>query len=375
MSRTGGGSPPREGEQQRPPHQEPLRVQLVFGRYRQVTVPGLGGAQVEQLAAVVPLVDRLGHVDALVALQAQQFAAGPRATAPWPPRSCPTPASPSRSSGRWSVEREEDGGGQPFVGQVPGRGEPRRDVLRGHAGAQPTDAPAADLLEGRRVSTVASAGGTRRGVEVAGGSRPSAATAAASAARRAAGTAASTAAARIGVDAMLTRATPPPRRRADGGDTDDGPVLGPAVELLERPAGPAHLRHPDLGQHLVGAERGLEEADEEVRRRRSCGCPPGPERPGWRRGRARRPAGPTPGRRGRSSRRSSRGGGPGGRRPGRRRTAAAGTSARNRSERSHVVVAGEGADRDVVAVRRGCTRGRGRRPTSTGSTARRGAAS
>ena len=38
----------------------------------------LGGAQVEQLAGVVPVVDGLGGVDALVALQADQLATGPR---------------------------------------------------------------------------------------------------------------------------------------------------------------------------------------------------------------------------------------------------------------------------------------------------------
>ena len=40
---------------------------------------GLGGPQVEQLAGVVPVVDGLGGVDALVALQADQLAAGPAA--------------------------------------------------------------------------------------------------------------------------------------------------------------------------------------------------------------------------------------------------------------------------------------------------------
>ena len=37
----------------------------------------LGGAQVEQLAGVVPVVDGLGGVDALVALEPDQLAAGP----------------------------------------------------------------------------------------------------------------------------------------------------------------------------------------------------------------------------------------------------------------------------------------------------------
>ena len=48
------------------------------------------------------------------------------------------------------------------------------------------------------------------------------------------------------------------------GDADDGPVLGAPVELLERPARAVGLRHPDLGDDLVGGERGLEEVEEEV---------------------------------------------------------------------------------------------------------------
>src|SRR5581483_6281130 len=49
----------------------------------------------------------------------------------------------------------------------------------------------------------------------------------------------------------------------DGGDADNGPVESPAVELLIRPAGAGHLRHPDLGQELVGGERRLQESGEE----------------------------------------------------------------------------------------------------------------
>ncbi len=50
----------------------------------------------------------------------------------------------------------------------------------------------------------------------------------------------------------------------DGGDPDDGPVDRPAVELLVAPTPAAHLGHPDLGQHLVGVERRLQEATEEL---------------------------------------------------------------------------------------------------------------
>ena len=67
--------------QQRPLDEEALLVQLGLqgvGRPPGRLAAGLGGAQVEQLAAVVPVVDGLGGVDALVALQADQLAAGPR---------------------------------------------------------------------------------------------------------------------------------------------------------------------------------------------------------------------------------------------------------------------------------------------------------
>ena len=53
------------------------------------------------------------------------------------------------------------------------------------------------------------------------------------------------------------------RAVADARDSDDGPVLGPAVELLERPARARHLGYSHLDQDLVGPQRGLEEAGEE----------------------------------------------------------------------------------------------------------------
>ena len=81
--------------QQRPAHEEALGVELVFERVgRRVGADlagGLGRAQVQQLAGVVPLVHGLRGVEALVALQAQQVAARSSGRAPWPPRSCRRP--------------------------------------------------------------------------------------------------------------------------------------------------------------------------------------------------------------------------------------------------------------------------------------------
>ena len=67
--------------QQRPLDQEPFLVQLGLqgvGRPAGGLAGGLGGPEVEELASVVPVVDGLGGVDALVALQPDQLAARPR---------------------------------------------------------------------------------------------------------------------------------------------------------------------------------------------------------------------------------------------------------------------------------------------------------
>ena len=45
---------------------------------------------------------------------------------------------------------------------------------------------------------------------------------------------------------------------------DRRPVLRPPVELLVGEATGTHLGHADLGEHLVGLQRGLEEVDEQV---------------------------------------------------------------------------------------------------------------
>ncbi len=57
----------------RSPDQEPLGEQLVFGGGQSLPATGFRRFEVQQLAGVIPFVDRLGHVDALVALQPQQL--------------------------------------------------------------------------------------------------------------------------------------------------------------------------------------------------------------------------------------------------------------------------------------------------------------
>ena len=75
--------------QQRPADEElgPEELLLVDGAL-------LRGADVQQLAGVVPLVDGVGDVEALVALQADQPGAAGAAPAPWPARSCRRPPRP-----------------------------------------------------------------------------------------------------------------------------------------------------------------------------------------------------------------------------------------------------------------------------------------
>ena len=66
--------------QERSPQEELLVVQLRLervGAERARLAGGLCGTEVQQLAAVVPVVHGLGRVDALVALQSDELAAGP----------------------------------------------------------------------------------------------------------------------------------------------------------------------------------------------------------------------------------------------------------------------------------------------------------
>ncbi len=117
---------------------------------------------VEQLLAVVPLVERLGLVLALVALQAQQAPAGRVGQA----LGQLGLADPGRALEQHGLEEpglEEHGGGQPFVDQVADVGEagPHR-VDVGEVGVLGSDGLVggethADLLGGRTVGTVPAA--------------------------------------------------------------------------------------------------------------------------------------------------------------------------------------------------------------------------
>ena len=194
------------------------------------------GPQVQQLAAVVPLVDGLGQVDALVALQPEQLAARPpdRALAT---SVLPTPGLALEQQRAVQPQRQEDRRRQPLVGQVSLGLEASGHVVDGRR-QESRSAVRPASSRARRTRTVArcrrnsvlalrSAGGSRPSDGVGGGR---------SAADAPPATAASTARGPQGHRAHVDQRDPTAGWRADRGDADDGPVLGPAVELLERPA-------------------------------------------------------------------------------------------------------------------------------------------
>ena len=86
-----------------------------------VGVRGLGGAQVQQLAAEVPVVERLAGLEALVALQPVDRPAGDLAPARAPARSCPTPGLALQEQRPVHDQRQVGGRRQALVGQVAGR--------------------------------------------------------------------------------------------------------------------------------------------------------------------------------------------------------------------------------------------------------------
>ena len=220
------------------------------------------------------------------------------------------------------------------AGQVPHRRPgPRRRRLRTRPCSDPSRtcsrrSPLA-ASRARRVSTLARwVRYSTLALRSACGSASAAACSAASATDAPPASADATLEARIGDRAHVDEpdagvAVAPPR-----GDADDRPVLGPPVELLEPPPGALHLRHADLGEQLVGRQRGGEEALEEVGGGDLARAVGALGDVGRARARASSPAGRTPGRRGRSSRRSCPGGAPADRRRGWRRGPAAGRARR-----------------------------------------------
>ena len=90
----------------------------------------LGGAQGEQLAGVVPFVDGLGDVDALVALQPDQLTTGPRCEdAGYLGLAHPCIALEQQRPVQH--QGQEDRGGQPLVGEVAMVSQRVGDVLDG----------------------------------------------------------------------------------------------------------------------------------------------------------------------------------------------------------------------------------------------------
>ena len=117
----------RRGErpQQRPSHEEGLGVELALERLGAAVggrAAGLGGAQVQQLAGVVPLVHGLVGVEALVALEPDQLAARPRRDGLGDLGLADTGVALEQQR-PLQPEREEDRRGQPLVGEVALTGE------------------------------------------------------------------------------------------------------------------------------------------------------------------------------------------------------------------------------------------------------------
>ena len=89
--------------QQRTLDQEGFAVEFAVVRAARSTVAGgVENAQLQQLPRVVPFVERVADVEAFVALQANQIGARARPRRALASAVLPTPASPSRNSGRCS---------------------------------------------------------------------------------------------------------------------------------------------------------------------------------------------------------------------------------------------------------------------------------
>ncbi len=127
-----------DGAQQGALHQEPLGVELVL---HHLAAAGLDRAEVQQLPGVVPLVDGLGGVDALVTLQAHELAARP-ARQDLRHLGLAHAGLALEQQRTLQAYGEEDRGGEALVGQVVVRGERGADVVDGlHEVSQRTRAP------------------------------------------------------------------------------------------------------------------------------------------------------------------------------------------------------------------------------------------
>ena len=209
--------------QQRPPQQELGPEQLARRRAR------LGRPDREQLALVVPVVDRVVEVDALVALQPDQLGAG---------RGRQRARDLGLAHARLALqqqrllerEREIGGGGEALVGEVALAGQGPRHVLRGlklH--------PVIVTRPSARACTAPAPGGACSPAEAlrsAGGSVPSAAFSAAAAI--------DVGVQRLAAQRLLDRGRPQ-RHRAHVGQAD-AHVLARAVAALLDQRGDGHHR-------------------------------------------------------------------------------------------------------------------------------------
>ena len=159
MSSTGAGSParPLERGEQRAPDEEPLVVELAL-EGGDASVGGLtgrlGGAEVQELAGVVPFVERLGGVDAVVALEPHERPARPgRHGAGHLGLADPGVALEQQRPAE--AEREEDRRGQALVGEV---------ALPGQAGYDVLDAGGVPVFHGRKATWLLASAGMDLGI-------------------------------------------------------------------------------------------------------------------------------------------------------------------------------------------------------------------
>ena len=109
--------------QQRPLDQEALGEHVVLDALAVALAFGFGQANGDHLRAVVPLIDRGGNVEPLVALQADQPAARASGSAPWRSRSCRRRPRPRGTAAGPCLQRQIEHRRQRAVGDVVGLGQ------------------------------------------------------------------------------------------------------------------------------------------------------------------------------------------------------------------------------------------------------------